>query len=80
MVHFCPHLVGPSLVGAPGTWSKIFVKETIAQLFSPSEVEFPVKASPGHIAGRNVFKAFVRDHVNHRAHHCLPIGRWKERN
>ena len=77
MVHFCPHLVDPSLVGAPGTWAN-HVKEAIAQFFSPSKVEFPVEASPGHIAGCDVLKAFVGDHINHRAHYCLPIGSWKE--
>ena len=25
MVHFCPLLVGPSLVGVPGTWSNICI-------------------------------------------------------
>ena len=78
MVHSCPHLVDPSLVGAPGTWANNHVKEAIAQFFSPSKVEFPVEASPGHIAGCDVLEAFVGDHINHRAHYCLPIGSWKE--
>ena len=51
---------------------------SILVFVSPSEVEFPVESSPGHIAGSDVLEAFVGDHVNHRAHHCLPIGRWKE--
>ena len=44
---------------------------------SPSKVEFPVKSSPGHVAGGDVLEALVGDDIDDRAHHCFAIGRWK---
>ena len=45
---------------------------------SPSKVEFPVKSSPGHVAGGDVLEALVGDDIDDRAHYCFAIGRWKK--
>ena len=42
---------------------------------SPSKVEFPVKSSPGHVAGGDVLEALVGDDIDDRAHYCFAIGR-----
>lgn len=46
---------------------------------SPSEVEFPVEAAPGHVRGGDVLESLVGDDVYDGAHHAGPGQRRVER-
>ena len=39
---------------------------------SPSEVEFPVEAAPGHVRGGDVLERVVRYHVDNGTYHRFP--------
>ena len=52
-----------------------FTAVSLPMFSSPSKVEFPVKSSPGHVAGGDVLEALVGDDIDDRAHYCFAIGR-----
>lgn len=41
----------------------------------PSEVQFPIEASPGHVARRDVLEGVVADYIYDRTDNGMPVVR-----